>query len=192
MTKLVTAARLSRRSPCAARTASAILIALAALLATPLCSHADLIAVGADFPAWRLPDHTGKEVSSTDLAGKSYLLWFYPKAMTPGCTAEGVGIRDRYDDFRVAGVEVLGVSFDSPKDNAKFVEEEQFPFRLLSDDGTLGSAVGAADSPDAKMARRISYLIGPDGKVREAYANVVPGDHAEQVLSDAARSTPKP
>jgi thioredoxin-dependent peroxiredoxin len=192
MTKLVTVARHARRSAApGAHIVLAAALALTALLAAPPV-HADLIAVGADFPQWKLPDHTGKEVSSTDLGGKSYLLWFYPKAMTPGCTAEGVGIRDRYDDFRIAGVEVLGVSFDSPKDNARFVEEEEFPFRLLTDDGTLASAVGAAESPDAKVARRVSYLIGPDGKVRQVYPSVVPADHAEQVLSDAAPSAPKP
>jgi peroxiredoxin Q/BCP len=192
MTKLLSAARLFHPSRSALGARIATLLAPLLLLAAPPPTHADLIAVGADFPAWKLSDHTGKEVSSTDLAGKSYLLWFYPKAMTPGCTAEGAGIRDRYDDFRVAGVEVLGVSFDSPADNARFVEEEQFPFRLLSDDGTLASAVGAADNPDAKVARRMSYLVGPDGKVRQTYATVVPADHAEQVLSDARPPATKP
>jgi peroxiredoxin Q/BCP len=144
-----------------------------------------LLERGTPFPDWRLPDHTGKPVSATDLAGRSYLVWFYPKAQTPGCTAEGRGLRDRIDDFRARGVEILGVSFDPPEANAAFVDAEKLPFRLLSDrDRTLASAVGAAESRDAAAARRISYLVGPDGRVRQAYATVTPTSHAADVLAD--------
>jgi peroxiredoxin Q/BCP len=154
----------------------------ALLFAIP--SEAAMLAEGAPFPAWKLRDQRGVEVSSADLAGKTYLLWYYPRAMTPGCTAEGIALRERYDDFRSLGVEVLGVSFDTPEDNERFAAEERFPFRLLSDDGSLAVAVGAADSSDQKAARRISYLIGPDGKVVRAYATVIPADHAAELLED--------
>jgi peroxiredoxin Q/BCP len=152
---------------------------------------AALLPSGAPFPAWKLRDQTGAEVSSTDLTGKTYLLWYYPKAMTPGCTAEGIALRDHYDDFRSLGVEVLGISFDSPEENARFAKEERFPFRLLSDDGTLAVAVGAADSSDQKTARRISYLVGPDGKVLRSYPAVKPADHAEELLQDLRSSRPE-
>jgi peroxiredoxin Q/BCP len=143
------------------------------------------LAVGSAFPEWQLVDHTGKSVSSKDLAGKTYLLWFYPKAQTPGCTTEGRGLRDRIEDFRARGVEIVGVSFDAPEANAAFVEAEGFPFRLLSDkDRTLARAVGAADASDAPAARRISYLVGPDGRVRHVYATVTPATHAADVLGD--------
>jgi peroxiredoxin Q/BCP len=146
---------------------------------------AGLLKVGDAFPAWSLVDQTGKTVSSHDLAGKKYLLWFYPKAMTPGCTAEGDGLRDRFADLQKAGVEVLGVSFDQPQDNAHFVQAEHFPFRLLSDTGrTLAIAAGAADSPQQPVARRISYLVGPDGKVLRVYGAVTPATHADEVLRD--------
>src|SRR4029077_11116371 len=92
-----------------------------------------MLAPGAAFPAWSLTDHTGATVSSRDLAGKTYLLWFYPKAMTSGCTTEGRGLRDSFAGFQERGVEVLGVSFDKPAENRAFVEAEHFPFRLLSD-----------------------------------------------------------
>jgi peroxiredoxin Q/BCP len=105
--------------------------------------------------------------------------------MTPGCTAEGQALRDRIETFRAKGVEVLGVSFDAPAANAAFARQEGFPFRLLSDrDRKLATAVGAADGPDQAAARRISYVVGPDGRVRKAYATVEPRGHAETVLQD--------
>lgn len=145
-----------------------------------------MLAQGDAMPAWSLPDQTGTKVSSGDLAGKTYLLWFYPKAQTPGCTVEGQKLRDEHDRFTEAGVEVLGVSFDSPDANAAFAKAEAFPFRLLSDDGSLAYKVGAAEPGGPKYARRISYLVGPDGKVLEAYGSVVPAAHAEEVLGDVA------
>jgi peroxiredoxin Q/BCP len=152
---------------------------------------ADLLKVGDPFPMWSLSDHTGKKVSSSELTGKKYLLWFYPKAMTPGCTAEGDGLRDKFADLQKAGVEVLGVSFDQPQDNARFVREQQFPFRLLSDtDRTVAAAVGAADSPQQPVARRISYLVGADGKVLHVYGAVSPATHAEEVLRDLTATAP--
>src|SRR5262245_29713083 len=150
---------------------------------------APLLKVGDPFPPWTLTDNAGKPVSSTDLAGKTYLLWFYPKAMTPGCTAEGRGLRDDVEAFRKQGVEILGVSFDDPATNAAFVQAEHFPFRLLSDDTRqLAVSVGAADSPSAPVARRVSYLVGADGKVRQVFTSVNPASHAKDVLSALAGS----
>jgi peroxiredoxin Q/BCP len=148
-------------------------------------SAAEMRKTGESFPSWSLLDHTGARVTSDSLTGKKYLLWFYPRAMTPGCTAEGRALRDHFAEFERQGVEILGVSFDTPKDNAEFVGQEKFPFRLLSDsDGALAVAVGAARSADQGYASRISYLIGKDGKVLRAYGSVSPAGHAEQVLGD--------
>jgi peroxiredoxin Q/BCP len=148
-----------------------------------------MLADGAAFPEWSLPDQMGKTVTSKDLSGKTYLLWFYPKAQTPGCTAEGRALRDKIEDFKKRGVEIVGVSFDAPDANKAFVEAEGFPFRLLSDqDRTLAQAVGAADSKDAPVAKRISYLVGPDGKVKKAYGSVTPASHASDVLGDLPTS----
>src|SRR5262245_66610363 len=157
---------------------------LAVLLAPVSHARGDaILKVGDPFPTWTMPDQTGTTVSSTDLGGKTYLLWCYPKAMTPGCTAEGRSLRDEVDAFRKQGVEILGVSFDDPATNQEFVKTEGFPFRLLSDrTRQLAVRVGAADSPSASVARRISYLVGPDGKVRQVYASVNPASHAKDVL----------
>jgi peroxiredoxin Q/BCP len=82
-------------------------------------------------------------------------------------------------------VEIVGVSFDAPADNAAFVKAEGFPFRLLSDrERMLARAVGAADATDTPVAKRISYLVGPDGKVLHVYGSVTPASHAADVLAD--------
>jgi thioredoxin-dependent peroxiredoxin len=154
----------------------------------PMVTHAALLQAGDTFPTWSLRDQTGATVTSTSLTGTTYLVWFYPKAMTPGCTAEGGGLRDNFDAFKAKGVEVLGVSFDTPAENAAFVAKEKFPFRLLSDtDRALAVAVGAADTKDQPVARRISYLVGPDGKVKVAYGTVVPQTHAQDVLGSMSK-----
>jgi len=165
-------------------------VTLLALSAT-MAQAGGLLEVGDSFPAWSLVDQTGKKVTSQELAGKKYLLWFFPKAMTPGCTAEGDGLRDSYADLQKAGVEVVGVSFDAPQDNARFVQEQRFPFRLLSDsDHTLAVAVGAADSLQQPVAHRISYLIGANGKVLRVYGSVKPATHAAEVLRDLTAARP--
>jgi thioredoxin-dependent peroxiredoxin len=164
-----------------------ILLLLALLLPITARVDAALLKPGDAFPAWTLRDQTGVKVSSTDLAGRTYLLWFFPKAMTPGCTAEGRGLRDEVAGFRARDVEILGVSFDDPVTNAAFVKAEGFPFRLLSDEShRLAVSTGAADSTDAPVARRVSYLVGPDGKVQHVYDSVNPASHAKDVLGDLA------
>jgi peroxiredoxin Q/BCP len=162
---------------------AAAAVTLVALLAT--AAPAEMLKAGDPFPTWELPDQSGEMRSSREVAGKTYLMWFYPRAMTPGCTAEGQALRDQHPAFEKRGVVIFGVSFDEPAANAEFVRQERFPFRLLSDKGrNLGVAVGAADSPEQPAARRISYLVGPDGKVLKAYASVEPAGHAAQVLGD--------
>lgn len=157
----------------------------------PGLASAKMLAAGEAVPAFELKDQEGRAVTSASLAGKRYLLWFYPKAQTPGCTNEARGLRDHYTSLAAAGVEVLGVSFDEPAANKKFVDAEKLQFRLLSDtDRKLAVAVGAADSPEAGVAKRISYLVDADGKVIKAYDDVDPNVHAGQVVVDS-RATQK-
>ena len=83
-------------------------------------------------------------------------------------------------------MQILGISFDAPEDNAAFAKKFNYNFPLLCDtDRKIGLAYGACDDPKAGSAKRISYLIGPDGKVKKAYATVKPAEHPAQVLQDA-------
>jgi peroxiredoxin Q/BCP len=166
-------------------------LAIVVVLVGAIAAEAKMLAPGDAFPAWQLTDQKGAKVSSSDLAGKTYLVWFYPKAQTPGCTTEGLSLKDRYADFQTRKVEIFGVSFDRPAENAAFVEEQGFPFRLLSDtDRSLAVAVGAATSREQPVASRISYLVGPDGKVLKAYPKVDPPAHAREVLADLPPAAP--
>lgn len=159
----------------------------AVLASVGLATAGDMLKSGDAFPSWQLIDNTGATIASAQLAGKTYLLWYFPKAMTPGCTKEGCMLRDNFAAFEKSGIEILGVSFDDPRKNAEFIKKEKFPFRLLSDGKRdLAVAIGAADSPSRLWARRISYLVGPDGKVLKAYSDVNPSKHATEVLTDLA------
>ena len=168
----------------ATRLGRSLIVAMLALFASAP-AWAAMLAPGAPVPHFELRDQEGRIVKSDELAGRRYLLWFYPKAMTPGCTTEARNFREDYATLEKAGVVVLGVSFDEPAANKEFVTAESLPFRLLSDtDRRLAIAVGAADSAEAQTAKRISYLVGADGKVAKAYPDVDPNVHAAQVLAD--------
>src|SRR3989442_6342500 len=108
-----------------------VLLMLALGIATTLHAGA-LLAPGDAFPAWTLSDQTGATVSSRDLAGKTYLLWFYPKAMTPGCTTEGDGLRDSFAVFQERRGEIL-LQFVWPHSQHKTLASSQrFHFRPVS------------------------------------------------------------
>jgi thioredoxin-dependent peroxiredoxin len=135
-------------------------------------------------PDFSAQDHLGRTVALKDLKGKTVVLWFYPKADTPGCTAEGCSFRDLNAEFQKKNVAVFGVSFDSAADNKAFAEKFHFPFPLLCDtDRKLGLAYGAADDQSAATARRAGVVIGPDGKVREHHAKVDARTFAGELLA---------
>jgi peroxiredoxin Q/BCP len=140
---------------------------------------------GSAAPDFEVQDHTGTTRRLADYRGRTVVLWFYPRADTPGCTAEGCGFRDRIKQYEEKGVQILGASFDKPAENAAFAQKFGFNFPLLSDtDRKLGIAYGAADDASAGSARRISYLIGPDGKIKKAYPKVNAAAHPEEILKD--------
>ena len=105
---------------------------------------------------WKLADQIGKKI---------VLLYFYPKDDTPGCTKEACGFRDRMDQLKQDNVEIVGVSFDPSDSHQKFIAKYNLNFPLLADtDGKIAEAYGAK-LPDKNMARRVSFLIGRDGKI---------------------------
>ncbi|HKG22110.1 MAG TPA: peroxiredoxin [Blastocatellia bacterium] len=136
-------------------------------------------------PEFTARAHTGEDVSLKDLRGKTVVLWFYPKADTPGCTAEGCGFRDRIESYAGKNAEILGVSFDTEEENRAFAEKFDFPYRLLCDTGRdIGVAYGAADEPTAMYARRITYVIDPEGRISKAIGQVSAREHPEQLLGE--------
>ncbi len=98
-------------------------------------------------------------------------------------------MRDHADRLDAAGLHVLGISFDSVEENRAFAAKFDFPFGLLCDvDRSIGMAYGAADAPEAGYAKRISYVIGEDGRILHAYPKVDPNTHLDQVLVDLTAS----
>jgi thioredoxin-dependent peroxiredoxin len=105
---------------------------------------------------WKLADAIGKKI---------VLLYFYPKDFTGGCTREACGLRDRMGDLKKDNVEVIGVSFDSADSHKRFIEENKLNFPLLADtDGKIADAYGVR-APGKDVARRVSFLIGLDGRI---------------------------
>ncbi|MFN9304567.1 MAG: redoxin domain-containing protein [Planctomycetota bacterium] len=142
------------------------------------------LARGDAAPDFACADATGAVRALADYRGKHVLVWFYPKADTPGCTAQGCGLRDAFADFIDRGCVVLGVSFDAAAANDAFAQKHGFPFPLLCDgDRKLALAYGAAETAEAKVARRVAALIGPDGKVVQYWSKVDPATFAAQVLA---------
>jgi len=144
----------------------------------------------ADTVSFNLPNQDGDQVSSDVFAGKKYIMFFYPKAMTPGCTTESCDFRDSYSEFADAGYEVVGVSPDPPSRNRKFKEKEGLNFDLLSDeDHELAESLGAWGEKKlyGKLSKgliRSTFVIDENGEVEKAYRNVRATDHVARVKQD--------
>ena len=126
-----------------------------------------------DGNAWKLADNVGKKV---------VLLYFYPKDDTKGCKKEACGLRDRMSDLAKDNVEVVGVSFDSSESHQAFISKYSLNFSLLADtDGKIADAYSARMGKDAKMDRRVSFLIGLDGKIVHVTDSKNPDVHLEEM-----------
>jgi len=165
-------------------------LALAGMLSmgwTAAAGAGGLLEPGTPFPAFSLQDQDGNTFDAASLRGRYYLVYFYPKADTPGCTKEACAFRDSWPEVQAAGLVVLGVSFDKPEANRAFARKYHLPFPLLSDrDKKLASQVGAKRFL-IPYPRRISYLVDPHGVVRVVYPHVDPSGHAAEVLEDLTR-----
>ena len=141
-------------------------------------------------PEFALPNQHGDSVSLSDHEGEYVVLYFYPRADTPGCTTEACGFRDAWAEYEDRGVAVLGISDDPVEDLADFAEEYDLPFDLLSDED--GEVSAAYDSYGEKNVFgnevtgvfRNTYVVGPDGTVERAYEGVSPEGHADELLAD--------
>lgn len=140
-----------------------------ALLAGALLAHAEPAAppkVGDKAPLVTGKNQAGKTWKLEKSIGKKIvLLYFYPKNDTPGCTKEACGLRDRMEDLKKDNVEVVGVSFDNEQSHQEFIAKYKLNFTLLADtDGKITDAYGVR-VPNGNKARRVSFLIGLDGKI---------------------------
>jgi len=145
---------------------------------------------GSKAPGFNLDDQDGNSVSLSDFEGQKVLLWFYPKASTPGWTIEGQELRDEFQNFKDNNTVILGMSADSIKAQKNFCIKQEFPFPLLSDpDKTTIRAYEAIGlkkmyGREYEGIFRVSYLIDEKGVVEKAYAKVKPKEHALEVLAD--------
>ena len=135
-------------------------------------------------PGFSVKDHNGNTVSLADFNGKKVVLWFYPKADTPGCTIEGKGFRDDYEKFAQKNTVILGVSLDNEADNKAFAEKFSFPYPLLCDvNQEIALAYEAVKGPGDEYASRITYVIGEDGNILEAISQVDTKTHSGDLCS---------
>ena len=145
---------------------------------------------GTSAPEFKLDDQDGNPVSLADFKGKKILLWFYPKASTPGCTIEGQEFRDEFQKFQDKNTVILGMSADSVKSQKNFCEKQNFPFSLVSDPEKTTirkyEAIGLKKmyGREYEGIFRISYLIDENGFIQKTYGKVKPKEHAKEVLED--------
>jgi peroxiredoxin Q/BCP len=147
------------------------------------------VAAGSKAPAFDLESSTGQRIKLADFAGKqSVVLYFYPKADTPGCTKQACGFRDAIASYKKAKVPVLGISPDPVAKVKKFADKFQLNFPLLADpDHAVADNYGVWGEKRFMGRKymgvlRTTFVIGPDGKVRQVFQNVKPEGHDQQVL----------
>lgn len=144
---------------------------------------------GDQAPAFTAATSGGGQVSLADFKGRHVVLYFYPRDDTPGCTKEACGFRDHFDTFRRKGAVVLGVSVDPVKSHDKFAEKFKLPFPLLADpDKKLVQAYGVWGEKTFMGRKymgtnRVTFLIGPDGRIKKVWPKVKPEEHAAEVLA---------
>jgi peroxiredoxin Q/BCP len=150
------------------------------------------VEVGDPAPDFTTNTDDGREISLHDLRGKTVVLYFYPRADTPGCTTEACAIRDEFPGFERVRAEVLGVSPDTQAAQAAFKAKYNLPFTLLADpDHEIADAYGVwvlrqSAGREWMGVARTTFIIGPDGKIERVFRQVVPAEHAKELLEALA------
>ena len=147
-----------------------------------------MLNIGDMAPDFTLSDQNGKEVSLRSFLTNKVLIWFYPKASTPGCTAEGCSLRDEFTELTEANVKILGISKDTVKRQLNFATKQNYPYQLLADtEGVVVQAYGVW-GPKKFMGReyegihRKSFLIDEEGKIMHIFEKVKTKTHGQDVL----------
>ncbi|HET7509137.1 MAG TPA: thioredoxin-dependent thiol peroxidase [Solirubrobacterales bacterium] len=147
-----------------------------------------MLAEGDKAPSFSLPDQNGEQVKLSDLKGETVVLYFYPRADTPGCTTQACSVRDRKADYKKAGARVIGISPDDVKAVDKFAGKYDLDFTLLADaDHAVAEKYGTwvEKSMYGKKymgVQRATFIIGPDGKIAKVFPKVSPKQHDKLVL----------
>lgn len=155
------------------------------------------LSAGDKAPDFTTRDQNGNPVKLSDLKGKKVVLYFYPKDMTPGCTAEACDLRDNYKVLQKQGYEVFGVSTDDEKRHRKFIEKERLPFRLLADtDKSVHEKYGTWIEKSMYGRKymgtaRVTYVIDENGIISEVIAKVDTRNHTAQILGNSSPAAPK-
>lgn len=140
---------------------------------------------GMNAPSFQAQDQDGNTRSLSEFKGKNVVLFFYPEDDTSGCTKEACAFRDNIGRFEKANTVVLGVSTDGVESHQRFAEKYGLPVTLLADpEGEIVAAYNVENEAEGGRARRVTYLIGPDGEVLRVYQKVDPAVHAEELLQD--------
>ncbi|GAB3873602.1 thioredoxin-dependent thiol peroxidase [Kibdelosporangium lantanae] len=153
-------------------------------------SEQNRLQVGDEAPGFSLPDSTGARVSLADYKGRSVVVYFYPAAMTPGCTKQACDFRDNLAELNDAGFDVIGISPDKPAKLAKFVEAEGLTFPLLSDEDRSVLREWGAYGEKQNYGRTITgvirstFIVDPDGKIAKAAYNVRATGHVAKLRKD--------
>ena len=146
------------------------------------------LTVGTTAPDFSVKDQDGKSIKLSDLKGKKVVLYFYPKDMTPGCTAEACSLRDNYKALQKAGYEVFGISSDDEKRHRKFIDQQKLPFSLLADTDKAvhfkyGTWIEKSMYGRKYMGTaRVTYIIDENGVISEVIDKVDTKNHANQIL----------
>jgi peroxiredoxin Q/BCP len=151
-----------------------------------------VLEAGASAPDFTLPDQDGNEISLADFKGETVVLYFYPRADTPGCTTQACSVRDRRAEYKAVGARVIGVSPDKVEAVKKFVDKFDLDFTLLADaDHAVAEAYGAwvEKSMYGKKywgVQRATFIIDPDGSITKVFPKVSPKTHDDVVLKALA------
>ena len=147
-----------------------------------------MISEGDSVPKFELLDSEGKSVKSSDLKGKKYVIYFYPKDFTPGCTTEADEFTKDYNKFKKVGIEIVGISKDDVESHKKFCQKMKIPYILLADTGTDVAKKFGVWGKKKFMGKeymgviRSTFLVDEKGKIFKAFPKVKPAGHAKEVL----------
>ena len=150
----------------------------------------DLLKVGDAAPDFSLKNHKNEDVNLDNFKNKNLVIWFFPKASTPGWTVEGNGFREEFKEFQTLDYDIIGVSADSPVKQNKFVEKYNFPFTMLCDESHSMLESYKVWQLKKFMGReymgivRVTYIINSSGKIERVYDSVKTKTHAQDILYD--------